>query len=109
MDELAKIERAVKRLDAQAPHEVILVLDGGVGQNALSQVKLFNETIPLTGLVVTKLDGTAKAGVLFALASPSLGAQRIPVRLIGVGEGIEDLRAFEAEAFVSALLRADES
>ena len=109
MNELAKIERAVKRLDAQAPHEVILVLDGGVGQNALSQVKLFNETIPLTGLVVTKLDGTAKAGVLFALASPSLGAQRIPVRLIGVGEGIEDLRAFEAEAFVSALLRADES
>ena len=109
MDELAKIERVVKRLDAQAPHEVILVVDGGVGQNALSQVKLFNETIPLTGLVVTKLDGTAKAGVLFALASPSLGAQRIPVRLIGVGEGIEDLRAFEAEAFVSALLRADES
>ena len=109
MEELAKIERVVKRLDSQAPHEVILVLDGGVGQNALSQVKLFNETIPLTGLVVTKLDGTAKAGVLFALASPSLGAQRIPVRLIGVGEGIEDLRAFEAEAFVSALLRADES
>ena len=109
MDELAKIERVVKRLDAQAPHEVILVLDGGVGQNALSQVKLFNETIPLTGLVVTKLDGTAKAGVLFALASPSLGAQRIPVRFIGVGEGIEDLRAFEPEAFVSALLQADES
>ncbi|MEC8436880.1 MAG: signal recognition particle-docking protein FtsY, partial [Pseudomonadota bacterium] len=99
----------VKRLDAQAPHEVILVLDGGVGQNALSQVKLFKETIPLTGLVVTKLDGTAKAGVLFALASQSLGAQRIPVRFIGVGEGIEDLRAFEAEAFVSALLQADES
>lgn len=109
MDELAKIERVVKRLDAQAPHEVILVLDGGVGQNALSQVKLFNETIPLTGLIVTKLDGTAKAGVLFALASPSLGAQRIPVRFIGVGEGIEDLRAFEAEAFVSALLQADDS
>ena len=109
MDELAKIERVVKRLDDQAPHEVILVLDGGVGQNALSQVKLFNETIPLTGLVVTKLDGTAKAGVLFALASPSLGAQRIPVRFIGVGEGIEDLRAFEPEAFVSALLQADES
>jgi fused signal recognition particle receptor len=109
MDELAKIERVVKRLDAQAPHEVILVLDGGVGQNALSQVKLFNETIPLTGLVVTKLDGTAKAGVLFALASPSLGAQRVPVRFIGVGEGIEDLRAFEPEAFVSALLQADES
>ena len=109
MDELAKIERVVKRLDAQAPHEVILVLDGGVGQNALSQVKLFNETIPLTGLVVTKLDGTAKAGVLFALASPSLGAQRIPVCFIGVGEGIEDLRAFEPEAFVSALLQANES
>ena len=109
MDELAKIERVVKRLDAQAPHEVILVVDGGVGQNALSQVKLFNETIPLTGLVVTKLDGTAKAGVLFALASPSLGAQRIPVRFIGVGEGIEDLRVFEPEAFVSALLQAEES
>jgi fused signal recognition particle receptor len=108
MDELAKIQRVVKRLDEQAPHEVILVLDGGVGQNALSQVKLFNETIPLTGLVVTKLDGTAKAGVLFALASQSFGTQRIPVRFIGVGEGIEDLRTFEPEAFVSALLQAEE-
>ena len=108
MDELAKIQRVVKRLDEHAPHEVILVLDGGVGQNALSQVKLFNESIPLTGLVVTKLDGTAKAGVLFALASQSFGTQRIPVRFIGVGEGIEDLRTFEAEAFVSALLQAEE-
>jgi fused signal recognition particle receptor len=97
-----------KGVDEQAPHEVILVLDGGVGQNALSQVKLFNETIPLTGLVVTKLDGTAKAGVLFALASQSFGKQHIPVRFIGVGEGIEDLRAFEPKAFVSALLQAEE-
>jgi fused signal recognition particle receptor len=108
MDELAKIQRVVKRLDPDAPHEVILVLDGGVGQNALSQVKLFNEAVPVTGLVVTKLDGTAKAGVLFALASQSAELQDIPIYFIGVGEGIEDLRAFEPEAFVAALLQANE-
>lgn len=108
MDELGKIQRVVKRLDADAPHEVILVLDGGVGQNALSQVKLFNETVPLTGLVITKLDGTAKAGVLFALASQSEGIGSIPICFIGVGERIEDLREFEPNDFVSALLQAEE-
>lgn len=108
MDELAKIQRVVKRLDPEAPHEVILVLDGGVGQNALSQVKVFNETVPLTGLVVTKLDGTAKAGVLFALASQSVGAPQVPICFIGVGEGVEDLRDFEPEAFVAALLQSDD-
>jgi fused signal recognition particle receptor len=109
MDELAKIQRVVKRLDPDAPHEVILVLDGGVGQNALSQVKLFNEAVPITGLVVTKLDGTAKAGVLFALASQSAELKDIPIYFIGVGEGIEDLRAFEPEAFVAALLQITEA
>ena len=108
MDELAKIQRVVKRLDPDAPHEVILVLDGGVGQNALSQVKLFNETVPLTGLVVTKLDGTAKAGVLFALASQGDGAEQVPICFIGVGEGAEDLREFEPEEFVAALLQSDD-
>jgi fused signal recognition particle receptor len=108
MDELAKIQRVVKRLDPDAPHEVVLVLDGGVGQNALSQVKLFNETVPLTGLVVTKLDGTAKAGVLFALASQSDGAEQVPICFIGVGEGVEDLREFEPEEFVAALLQSDD-
>ena len=109
MDELAKIQRVVKRLDSDAPHEVILVLDGGVGQNALSQVQLFDETIPLTGLVVTKLDGTAKAGVLFALAAQSSGGSTIPVSFIGVGEGIEDLREFDPAEFVSALLQPDDT
>jgi fused signal recognition particle receptor len=109
MDELAKIQRVVKRLDPNAPQEVILVLDGGVGQNALSQVKLFNEAVPITGLVVTKLDGTAKAGVLFALASQSADLKDIPIYFIGVGEGVEDLRAFEPEAFVAALLQANET
>lgn len=108
MDELAKIQRVVKRLDPQAPHEVILVLDGGVGQNALSQVALFNEAVPLTGLVVTKLDGTAKAGVLFALASQPGELKNIPIYFIGVGEGVEDLRVFEPEDFVSALLQENE-
>lgn len=109
MDELAKIQRVVKRLDPDAPHEVILVLDGGVGQNALSQVKLFNEAVPITGLVVTKLDGTAKAGVLFALASQSAELKDIPIYFIGVGEGIEDLRVFEPEPFVAALLQTTEA
>ena len=108
MDELAKIQRVVKRLDPEAPHEAILVLDGGVGQNALSQVKLFHATVPLTGLVVTKLDGTAKAGVLFALAADSAAEQRVPICFIGVGEGVEDLREFKPEEFVEALLQAED-
>jgi fused signal recognition particle receptor len=105
MEELAKIKRVVAKLDASAPHSVLLVLDGGVGQNALSQVKEFDAAVGLTGLVVTKLDGTAKAGVLFAIANQS----RLPVHFVGVGEAAEDLRPFEPERFVDALLRPDDS
>ncbi len=102
MDELKKVHRVVKRLDDSAPHEVILVLDGGVGQNALSQVSLFHEAVNLTGLVITKLDGSAKAGVLFAVAAlPDID---LPVHYIGVGEAIDDLRRFGADEFVEALL-----
>jgi fused signal recognition particle receptor len=108
MDELEKVQRVVKRLDPDAPHEVILVLDGGVGQNALSQVKLFDEAVKLTGLVVTKLDGTAKAGVIFAVASGSGGVPRVPLYFIGVGEGVDDLRPFNADDFVQALLASDQ-
>lgn len=104
MEELAKIKRVVAKLDASAPHSVLLVLDGGVGQNALSQVREFDAAVGLTGLVVTKLDGTAKAGVLFAIANQS----RLPVHFVGVGEAADDLRPFEPERFVDALLRPDD-
>ena len=107
MDELKKVHRVVKRLDDTAPHEVVLVIDGGVGQNALSQVKLFHEAVQLTGLVITKLDGSAKAGVLFAIAA--LPDIHLPVYFVGVGEGIDDLREFEAADFVNALLAQDEA
>jgi len=100
MEELAKIKRVVSKLDSGAPHSVLLVLDGSVGQNALSQVKEFDTAVGLTGLIVTKLDGTAKAGVLFAIANTS----RFPVHFVGIGEAVEDLRPFEPEAFVDALL-----
>ena len=103
MEELKKVKRIMSKLDETAPHEVILVLDAGTGQNALSQAKLFNETIGLTGLVLTKLDGTAKGGVIFALAKQSV----IPIRFIGVGEGIDDLQDFNAETFVDALFVKD--
>ena len=106
MDELAKIRRVVARFDEAAPHEVILVLDGGVGQNALSQLREFHDTVGVTGLVLTKLDGTAKAGVLFALAH-ELGERKLPVYFIGVGEGVDDLRPFAPEPFVAALLDRD--
>jgi fused signal recognition particle receptor len=102
MDELKKIHRVVKRLDESAPHDVVLVLDGGVGQNALSQVKLFDEAVDLTGLVITKLDGSAKAGVIFAVAA--LPDIELPIYFIGVGEAIDDLRPFVAAEFVHALL-----
>jgi fused signal recognition particle receptor len=103
MDELKKVHRVIKRLDDAAPHSVILVIDGGVGQNALSQVQLFDEAVGLTGLVITKLDGSAKAGVLFAIAAmPDIN---VPVHYIGVGESIDDLRDFEADVFVEALLK----
>ncbi|MBM4203320.1 MAG: signal recognition particle-docking protein FtsY [Gammaproteobacteria bacterium] len=102
MEELAKIRRVVSRQIPEAPHETLLVLDGGVGQNALSQVKEFDHAVGLTGLVVTKLDGTAKAGVLFAVTRVS----GKPVYFIGVGEGTEDLEDFSADKFVDALLPA---
>ncbi|WP_248918295.1 signal recognition particle-docking protein FtsY [Pseudomonas entomophila] len=99
MEELKKVRRVIGKLDADAPHEVLLVLDAGTGQNAISQAKYFNQSVELTGLALTKLDGTAKGGVIFALAKQF----NIPIRFIGVGEGIDDLRTFEAEPFVKAL------
>ncbi len=103
MEELKKVKRIIGKLDAMAPHEVLLVLDAGTGQNALSQTRFFNETVELTGLVLTKLDGTAKGGVIFALAK-QIG---IPIRFIGIGEGIDDLQDFNAENFVDALFVKD--
>lgn len=103
MDELKKVKRIISKLDETAPHEVLLVLDAGTGQNALSQAKLFNETVELTGMALTKLDGTAKGGVIFALAK-QFG---IPIRFIGIGEGIDDLQDFDADAFVDALFVKD--
>jgi fused signal recognition particle receptor len=100
MEELKKIKRVVSKADATAPHEVLLVIDGNTGQNALAQVKAFDETLGLTGLVVTKLDGTAKGGVLCAIARE----RPIPVYFIGVGEKLEDLETFNAREFAQALL-----
>jgi fused signal recognition particle receptor len=102
MDELAKIRRVLGKLDANAPHEALLVIDGTTGQNAINQVRQFRQSIGVTGLVVTKLDGTAKGGVIFALAK-EFG---LPIRFVGLGESIEDLREFEPAAFVDALLPA---
>ena len=99
MEELKKVRRVMGKLDVDAPHEVLLVLDAGTGQNAIAQAKQFHQTVALTGLALTKLDGTAKGGVIFALAK-QFG---LPIRYIGVGEGIDDLRTFEAEPFVQAL------
>lgn len=104
MEELKKIKRIISKVDESAPHEVLLVLDAGTGQNALSQAKLFNEAVPLTGLALTKLDGTAKGGIIFALAK-QLG---VAIRYIGVGEGIDDLQDFNAQNFVDALFVKDE-
>ena len=103
MDELSKVKRIMSKLDDTAPHEVLLVLDAGTGQNALSQAKLFNEAVTLTGITLTKLDGTAKGGVIFALAKNT----GIPIRFIGIGEGIDDLQDFDAERFVEALFVKD--
>ncbi len=104
MQELQKIVRVMKKLDPDIPHEVMLVLDASTGQNALSQVRLFNEAVTLTGIALTKLDGTAKGGVIFAIAD-QFG---IPVRYIGIGEGIEDLRPFRADDFIEALFAREE-
>ncbi|MBI2977569.1 MAG: signal recognition particle-docking protein FtsY, partial [Rhodospirillales bacterium] len=100
MAELQKVVRVVKKLDASAPHAVLLVMDATVGQNALSQVEIFKEMVDVTGLVVTKLDGSAKGGIVVALAE-KFG---LPVHAVGVGEGLDDLRPFSADAFAGALL-----
>ena len=102
MDELGKIARVLKKLDPAAPHEVLMVIDGTTGQNAISQVRQFRNLVGVTGLVVTKLDGTAKGGVVFALAR-EFG---LPIRFIGLGEAATDLRVFDAQAFVDGLLPA---
>jgi fused signal recognition particle receptor len=100
MEELKKVKRVMQKIDVDAPHEIMLVVDASIGQNALAQAKEFNEALGLTGITVTKLDGTAKGGILFAIAKQT----GIPVRFIGVGETIDDLQAFDAEQFTGALL-----
>jgi fused signal recognition particle receptor len=100
MEELRKVKRVLGRLDPQAPHEVLLVLDAGQGQNALAQARQFNEALGVTGLVLTKLDGTAKGGIVFAIADQL----RIPVRYVGIGESAEDFGVFDAASFVDAVL-----
>jgi len=104
MEELKKIKRVMGKLDAAAPHEVMLVVDAGTGQNALNQAREFNEAIGLTGITLTKLDGTAKGGIIFAIARKT----GIPIRFVGVGEGIENLREFDAGEFVEALFGSEQ-
>ena len=104
MQELEKIARVMKKIDPDAPHEVMLTIDAGTGQNAISQVNLFNQCVGLTGITLSKLDGTAKGGVIFAVADKF----NIPIRYIGVGEGIDDLRSFKSDDFIDALFSQDE-
>lgn len=104
MEELKKVHRVMQKLDTTAPHEVMLVLDAGTGQNAIAQASTFHEAVPITGITLTKLDGTAKGGIIFALAKQL----ETPIRFIGVGEGLDDLRPFEADDFVSALFDRQE-
>ncbi len=99
MEELKKIARVMKKLDSTAPHEVILVLDASIGQNALQQVKEFNEAVPLTGLIISKLDGTAKGGIVFAISEK----YPLPIYFLGTGESLNDLQAFNAQEFVEGL------
>lgn len=103
MEELKKIVRVMKKIDGAAPHEVMLTLDAGTGQNALSQAKLFHEAVELTGISLTKLDGTAKGGVIFAIADQF----KLPIRFIGVGESIDDLRVFHSKDFIRALFNKE--
>jgi fused signal recognition particle receptor len=103
MEEIRKVKRVIAKADATAPHEVLLVLDANTGQNALSQVKAFDDALGLTGLILTKLDGTAKGGVIAAIARE----RPVPIRFIGIGEGIDDLRPFLARDFATALLGSD--
>jgi fused signal recognition particle receptor len=104
MEELRKIVRVMKKVDDSAPHEIMLTLDAGTGQNAISQAKLFSDVAPITGITLTKLDGTAKGGVIFAIADQF----QIPIRYIGVGEGIDDLRQFNTNDFIEALFSREE-
>jgi len=99
MDELKKVIRVLKKIDENAPHEILLVVDAGTGQNAMNQAEQFNQAVELSGLCLTKLDGTAKGGVIFSIAQKL----KLPIRFIGVGEGIDDLRAFDADEFIAAL------
>jgi fused signal recognition particle receptor len=102
MDELRKVKRVIQRLDDSAPHEILLVLDAGLGQNSIVQAEQFNQALGVTGLVVTKLDGTAKGGAVIAMAE----RLKLPIRFIGIGEQAEDFGEFEAAPFVDALLGA---
>jgi fused signal recognition particle receptor len=104
MEELKKVKRVMSKLDENAPHEIMLVVDSGTGQNALSQAIQFDQAVGVTGITLTKLDGTAKGGIIFAIAKKT----GLPIRFIGVGESIDDLRRFEAEEFVDALLGREE-
>jgi len=99
MEELEKVVRVMRKIDPAAPHEVMLVLDAGTGQNAMSQAKIFQEAVGVTGITLTKLDGTAKGGIIFAIAKQL----KLPIRFIGVGEQVDDLRPFKADEFVEAL------
>ena len=103
MEELAKIARVMKKIDPDAPHEVMLVVDATTGQNAINQAEQFNRAIPLTGITLTKLDGTAKGGIVFAIAE----RLKVPIRFVGVGEGIDDLKHFDAHTFVDALFERE--
>lgn len=104
MEELKKVQRVMKKLDLNAPHEIMLIVDASTGQNALVQAKQFHQAIGLTGITITKLDGTAKGGIVFAIAKQT----ELPIRFIGVGEQVDDLRCFEATNFVEALLSQNE-
>ena len=103
MEELSKVKRVMAKIDPEAPHEVMIVLDAGTGQNALAQTEQFNQAVGLTGITLTKLDGTAKGGVIFSIAAKT----GIPLRFIGVGESVDDLRPFDADEFIAALFADD--
>ena len=103
MEEIKKVKRVIAKAEQSAPHEVLLVLDANTGQNAVSQVQAFDDALGLTGLIVTKLDGTAKGGVIAAIARQRQQKSPLPIRFIGVGEGLDDLRPFDANEFVEAL------
>ncbi len=105
MDELAKVKRVMQKLDPSAPHETMLVVDAGTGQNALNQAEHFNKAVPLSGITITKLDGTAKGGIIFALADK----MKTPIRFIGVGESIDDLREFNGQDFIQALFATNDN